>query len=148
MIFQHRVPAALPLGKRPGTLCTVSWVGLWAGLHATENLASTWTRSGDRPATASSYNGCAIPTTSSEVLELNWRILEIAKFSAKNRIPLYTGSAQDRFHCTVVLPCWWAQRRKEQHEKKVRVGFSWLLCRDMNVIRRLLHKPGSKRNVT
>ena len=38
---QRQAPAALPPGKRPGTLCTVSWVGPRAGLAGAENLAPT-----------------------------------------------------------------------------------------------------------
>jgi hypothetical protein len=30
---QHHAPAALPLGKRPGTHCIGGWVGPRAGLH-------------------------------------------------------------------------------------------------------------------
>ena len=45
---QH-APAAVPR-ETAGTRCTESWLGLGAGLDSTENLASSGTRSPDRPA--------------------------------------------------------------------------------------------------
>ena len=70
-------------------------------------------------------------------LNLTEKSSKLRKFSAKNRIPLYTGSAQDRYRCTVLLPCWWAQRWKGQEEEKGLVGVAWLSCSNMQFIRRL-----------
>jgi hypothetical protein len=51
---QRHTPAALPPGKKPGTLCIEGWMGLRDGLNRTENLAPTGIRTPDRPARSAS----------------------------------------------------------------------------------------------
>ena len=50
MSGQRHAPAALPLGKKPGTHCIGCWVGPRAGLDGYGKSAFTGIRSPDRPA--------------------------------------------------------------------------------------------------
>jgi len=47
---QWHVPAALPLGKRPGTNCIGGWLGLRACLNGGQKIACSGILSSDRPA--------------------------------------------------------------------------------------------------
>ena len=51
---QRHVPAALPLGKRPGTHCIGGWMGPRAGLEGCGKSHPTGIRSQDRPARSES----------------------------------------------------------------------------------------------
>jgi len=46
---QLHAPDALTPGKRPGTHCIGGWVDRRVRLDGSQNLASTWIRSPDRP---------------------------------------------------------------------------------------------------